>query len=106
MTVHRRIRSGERPYQCAICKNKFYNIPSLIVHKRINSQDKQYKCATYNKTFSNNSNLSGHKIILNFSFVRESVLKILIWLCVLESILKISRISVLHGIKSFLTVLN
>ena len=38
------MHTGEKPYECAICKKTFSQSSTLAVHKRVHTGEKPYEC--------------------------------------------------------------
>jgi KRAB domain-containing zinc finger protein len=61
LTSHKRVHSGDRPFQCDLCPKAFSRFQYLTVHKLTHSGDKPYQCDVCHKAFSNLSSLRSHK---------------------------------------------
>jgi uncharacterized Zn-finger protein len=56
-----RIHTGEKPYECNMCKNKFSILSNLKRHKSTHTGEKPYGCDICKKRFSQSQSLKDHK---------------------------------------------
>ena len=59
--MHKRVHTGDKPYECVICKKAFYSSSDLTKHSRLHTGETPYECEICKKKFSSNSNLTVHK---------------------------------------------
>ena len=60
---HKRIHTGEKQFECKICKKAFSFFNSLKVHERSHTGEKPFKCKICNETFSYSHVLKNHEKI-------------------------------------------
>ena len=60
LTDHKRRHSGERPYICTVCKEKFMRSSILKIHMRKHTGKKSFKCHKCERAFSKSGHLRTH----------------------------------------------
>ena len=60
LTAHKRSHTGDKPYNCVICRKAFTEKGNLIIHERIHTGDKPYTCGICGKSFADKQHLIRH----------------------------------------------
>ncbi|KAM6166469.1 zinc finger protein 75A isoform 2-T2 [Erethizon dorsatum] len=60
MDLHKKDRTGDKPFKCQECGKSFRVSSDLIKHQRIHTEEKPYKCPQCDKRFRWSSDLNKH----------------------------------------------
>jgi uncharacterized Zn-finger protein len=60
LTAHKKIHSGERPFECLVCHKRFRQKAHLQKHETTHSSATPYQCNVCDKAFGHISNLNTH----------------------------------------------
>ena len=61
LVVHKRLRSGEKPFACSVCEYRCSRKSNLVVHERVHSGEKPFACSLCEYRCSKQSNLVAHE---------------------------------------------
>ena len=81
------MHTGEKPYECDICKKKFKQSSELTSHRRVHTGEKPYACEICKKMFSKNSNLTKHKRLHTGEYVKKHLPKMIHYLNIIKVLL-------------------
>ena len=84
LNFFRKIRIGERPYQCSQCENSFSSNKDLVNHSKIHIGENPHRCNICKNAFSLNEELEKHiatqsdeyKLQCDQSFTRKDTLNV------------------------------
>lgn len=61
LSIHLRVHSGVRPYECTLCDKKFTHSNTLTAHMICHTGTKDFECEFCRKKFARGSSLSAHR---------------------------------------------
>ena len=60
LTNHKKVHTGEKPYECESCRKAFHSSSHLAMHTRVHTGEKPYSCNVCQKSYARSSGLSQH----------------------------------------------